>query len=91
MNHLGYLKLGLRWEPISKVFLSGAINYADAEYPMKIWENNLDTIFMNGEPRRVGFGASVGYLSIFGPIQVSVARDFSTPSYITNLALGFWF
>jgi outer membrane translocation and assembly module TamA len=40
---------------------------------------------------RLGLGASVGYLSIIGPIAVSMSWDSQRKDIIGNINIGFYF
>ena len=90
-NNYFYSKLGLQWEMFPKIFLTGIANYSDSEYPMKWISSDIETIPLGNKDRRFGYGASLGYNSLFGPVIVSVAKDVFNDDYKTNLSIGFWF
>ena len=47
--------------------------------------------YLDGEKRRFGYGFSVGYNSLLGPLAFSLAVDPMNNQVLTNVNLGYWF
>ncbi len=89
-QNLLYVAAGLQYEPVKKIFITGMVNYVDVEYPAKWFGmrnfNDLDSV-----NRRYGFGLSVGYNSIIGPVSLAMAKDFNRKLYLWNFSVGYYF
>ena len=84
-------KISLQYEIIPKVLLTGMANYVDTVYPMKLFYSVPEEGFLGGEQRRFGYGLSLGYESILGPIVLSMAKDSRTSSTYFHFNFGYWF
>jgi NTE family protein len=86
-----FTKLTLQYEIIPKVLLSGMANYVDTVYPMKFFYTVPEDGYLGGEQRRIGYGLSLGYESILGPVVVSMGKDSQTSSTYFHFNFGYWF
>ncbi|MDZ7608769.1 MAG: hypothetical protein U5K79_25010 [Cyclobacteriaceae bacterium] len=84
-------KLTLQYEIIPKVLLSGMANYLDAVYPMKWFYTVPEEGFLGGQERRFGYGFSLGYESLVGPIVFAMAKDTQSSATYFHFNLGYWF
>ncbi len=84
-------KLTLQYEMIPNVLLSAMANYVDTVYPMKLFYNVPEVAYLGGEQRRFGYGLSLGYESLVGPIVVSMAKDAKNSSTYFHFNFGYWF
>jgi len=86
-----YSRLEMQYQPWDNWYLNVLINYIDVEYPMQWLYPNASSESMDGRSRRVGYGVSVGFNSMLGPMILSVAKDQHRDDVLVNLNLGFWF
>ncbi len=84
------MRAKLQIELDDNLFISGTIDYIDAEYPMKWIIPASDENTLNGKKRRAGYGLSLGYNSIFGPLSFSVSKDHIRDKVLTHINVGFW-
>jgi hypothetical protein len=85
-------KLDLQYEPFHNVLLTGGINYVNIKYPMDWLGIEDDVSDLSGETDyRLGFGLSVGYFSVIGPIAFGLSWDSQRQDFIGNLNIGFYF
>lgn len=86
-----YSKLVLQWELFHDFYVSGLVNYIDVQYPMQLISDITVDNYLGGEKRRFGYGLSIGYNSLLGPISFSLARDSRSSETQMNLNFGFWY
>lgn len=84
-------RLTLQYEMVNHVFISGAINYLDVEYPMRYFYQITVDNYLAGQKRRFGYGLSMGYDSPLGPMNVAMAIDPDKGDLLASFNLGFWF
>jgi NTE family protein len=85
------IRLGFRYEPFNRTFLTLGFDYADAEVPAVWFYPDAETGTMDGLSRRAGASLSAGFLSPVGPLSISLAKDFHGNRMLANLNLGFYF
>lgn len=85
-------KLDLQWRAYRHLFVTAGVNYLNIKYPMDWIFSNYHQYSDLGHDYswRLGYGISVGYLSIVGPISISAAMDSKHQKLITNFSLGFY-
>lgn len=85
-------KLDLQWRAYRHLFVTAGVNYLNIKYPMDWIFSNYNQYSDLGSDYswRLGYGISLGYLSIVGPISISAAMDSKHQKLITNFSLGFY-
>ena len=89
-NYL-YTGLELRWNFLSKLYISGLINYLDSEYPMKWVYSDLTPQDFGAYPRRLGLGALLSLNSPLGPISLGISKDQYLDDVHGFINIGFYF
>lgn len=86
-------KLDVQYEPFDNIFLTAGVNFVSVQYPMDWLGLDYEGISdLAGDTNyRLGLGGSVGYLSVIGPISVSLGWDTQFRDLIGNLNIGFYF
>jgi hypothetical protein len=86
-------KLEFQYEPLDNFLLTAGLNFVSIAYPMKWLGMDFEGISdLAGETNyRVGLGGSVGYLSVIGPITISLGWDTQRKDLAGNLNIGFYF
>lgn len=81
-------KLGLQYEFIPNLFLTGAVNIATFnEFNMK--EGEKENSYTIWEDYHTGVGLSVGYLSPIGPIEFSVSHNDDLDDILYQFSIGY--
>jgi NTE family protein len=86
-----YASGSIQYEVIKNLFLSGIINYLDAEYPMKWLFTEIQPSKLGDRFRRFGYGFKAGYRSPLGPVTLAVAKDSHRKGWQTFFSVGFIF
>ena len=86
-----YTSASLQYEMIRNLFLTGILNYLDAEYPMKWFYSELQPSKLGDRFRRFGFGFKAGYRSPIGPVNVAIAKDIHRKGWQSFFSIGFIF
>lgn len=86
-------KLDCQFELAKKIYLTTGVNYINIRQPMEWLFKNYKQAsdLYDGETWRLGYGASLGYMSIIGPVSFSVSADTKRKIFLANFALGFYF
>ena len=86
-------KLDLQYEMFPNVLITGGVNLVSINYPMEwlgIDDNELSDLGDNAD-YRLGYGLSLGYYSMIGPISVGITWDSQLKDFIGNVNIGFYF
>ena len=86
-----YTSASMQYEIIKNLFISGVINYLDAEYPMKWIYADLQPSKLGDRFRRFGYGFEAGYRSPLGPINAGIAKDSHRKGWQSFFSIGFIF
>lgn len=73
------------------LFLQAHFNYLNSMYPSQWVLNDFTPTSLGGRTDRIGYGASIGYKSIIGPIFFSVAQDLHRHNLKAALSIGFFY
>ena len=86
-------KLDLQFEFTDHIFFTAGINYLNIHSPMNWFQSDYKPMgdLINNEPWRLGYGASIAYISLIGPISISATMDSRRQTVIGNFSLGFYF
>ncbi|MGN6492610.1 MAG: patatin-like phospholipase family protein [Agriterribacter sp.] len=86
-------RLSVQYMFAKHFFGTAGMDYINIKYPMdwlfKKYEISGD--LLDDKLWRLGYGVSLGYMSIAGPISVSAGMDTQRKKLITNFSLGFYF
>ncbi len=83
---------GVRYELLSNVYLTGALNYLETEYPMDLFGGDwFDLAQAAGKDRRLGWFLNATLDTILGPISFGIAQDFNQKKLHAYLTLGYNF
>ena len=77
------LKMDLQLRLFEKIYLTGMFNAGNFEY-------SFSELFTTDNILS-GFGASLGYLSIIGPLEISVSRSSNYSGIEGFVRIGYWF
>ena len=86
-----YSKIGLQYEITRNFFVQALVNYLDTEYPMTWIYPDAAIIPLVDRNRRFGYGATIGYKSVIGPIEIGIAKDHYRDGWRAALAIGFFY
>lgn len=85
-------KLDLQWRIQRKIYATAGVNYINIKYPMdwvfNYYNNNSD--LGDNNSWRLGYGLSLGYLTLIGPISVSAGMDSKRGKLVSNFSMGFY-
>ncbi|MGF1639162.1 MAG: patatin-like phospholipase family protein [Cyclobacteriaceae bacterium] len=84
-----YTRVSLRHNLSRNLYLSTHLNYVNSEYPSRLLYKNAVRSDMNGQFFRFGAAMSVGFNSLIGPIQLSIASDLGDFKLLPALQLGY--
>ena len=84
-------KLDVQYEVLSNLFITMGANYVSSKYPAEWLGIEYNPSDLIDTSYRLGFGMSVGYFSIIGPISVALSWDTQRKDIISNLNIGFYF
>lgn len=98
-----YGRITSQYELKRNLFLQAHFNYLNSQYPSQ-WvfnvvdellntseENRFEPTLLGDRTDRIGYGLSVGYRSILGPIVFSVAQDYFRKNIKAALSIGFYY
>lgn len=85
-------KLDVQWQLIKKLYLTTGLNYINVRQPMEWLYKDFDMVsdLYDNATWRLGFGASLGYMTLVGPITFSASTDPRRGIFLTNFSLGFY-
>lgn len=86
-------KLDLQYEMFPNVLVTGGVNLVSINYPME-WlgiDDKEISDLGNNVDYRLGYGLSLGYYSLIGPISVALTWDSQWKDFIGNVNIGFYF
>lgn len=86
-NTFAIVGMELRYEPIRNIFLSFPVNVLAYEYESLV---EVVTTQTNSPDRIFGYGVSLGYLSLIGPIQLTAHNNQQINSWRFDFELGFY-
>lgn len=86
-----YGKLGLQYEVKRNFFVQALFNYLDTEYPVTWIYPDAQIEILGDRYRRFGYGATIGYKSVIGPIEIGIAKDHYRKGWRAALAIGFFY
>jgi NTE family protein len=89
----GFLRTDLQFKLSDRMFLTAGVNYVDILHPMSWLDNNYTAAgdLVDGQTWRLGYGLSAGYLSVIGPISLTLAMDSRKQDVLANFSLGFYY
>ncbi len=103
-THLAIGKLGLRWQPVKKLFIDGFANYIDVRQPFLTLDEGINTFTNNEESRfkdtflqydgqifhnAFGGGIRFSYMTFFGPISLAFSKWEHSSKVQPLLSIGF--
>ncbi len=98
-----YGRITSQYEWKRNLFLQAHLNYVDSKYPsqwvfnvVERWygtseQNKFKPTDLGGRTNRFGYGLSVGYRSMLGPVVLSVAQDAHRRNLKAALSVGFYY
>ncbi len=86
-------KADAQFELSDHVYLTAGCNYINIAYPMKWFKQQYEPSgdLLDQRTWRLGYGVSIGYLSIVGPISFTLAMDSQRQQVLANFNLGFYY
>lgn len=86
-------KLDIQLELTRKLFLTAGFNYLNVRQPMELLNKNYNQLAdLGGDASwRLGYGLSLGYLTLVGPISISAGMDQRRGVPVANFSVGFYF
>jgi NTE family protein len=93
-DHLFYNEILFQYEVVDNIFLEGASQYMNSEYPMKWFYKGIedDVTNLTGNSHSLwGYGFKASYMSIAGPITFGIASHNKTSKWNPFFGIGFYF
>jgi NTE family protein len=92
---LSYLlaKTDMQVELLDHLFVTAGLNYLGLTNPRKWFDKNYSALGDPGTGRtwRLGYGLSVGYMTVIGPITLGITMDSQRTQLLSNFSIGFYY